>query len=736
MRRQLMVLWAVALVAAFVGGPLLNGTAAYGEGIAEVTDRVESATGDATDGDADARPEDDASSNDGTSSDGDDDDDDSKSDDDSNSNDGTSSDDDDDSKSDDDDDDDSKSDDDDGNSSKGEDEPKKLPKVSCPSDTSFLKFDDDQIGHLGVSLSTDGVTVTITRWLPKDHDGHDYAGFSYRIDGGTGYFVVKAGQELFRGKSSPWVNPNGTGGRTVKGISHIVFCVQPDEVPQPVPSVDIEKATNGVDADTAASGPRVAGGSGVEWTYVVTNDGDVPLEDVRVTDDREAAVSCPGSRLAVGESMTCTARGTARVGAYENRGTVTATAGTFGRVTDHDLSHYSGAATCPVSGDHVIRIGDLLFNRDGDDVAGPFPASIPAGTYRVTLVSYDDHSLTPPKVAPNEQWFAQLRDAAGDLVYESPAISDLPDDEDWRIEVVDVAAVVTGGAASLFAIHARIGTALNSVVLICAVFDEIDLPDAGIDIEKATNGNDADTPDVAPELVAGEQVTWTYVVTNTGDTRIRRIVVTDDQIGPISCPLTELGRGESMTCTAVGTATNGLYANVGTVEGVATSTVGDEFVRDEDPSHYRGSAAPHPAIDIEKATNGVDADTPDLAPPLTVGSTVTWTYVVMNTGNVSLSEISVTDDPQGAVSCPQDALDIGESMTCTATGTVTEGLYANVGSVVGVDVDSNEVSDRDPSHYVGIVAPRPGIQVEKATDGVDADTPDLAPQVFVGEKVT
>ncbi|NES07508.1 MAG: PPXXXP-CTERM sorting domain-containing protein, partial [Okeania sp. SIO2F4] len=43
------------------------------------------------------------------------------------------------------------------------------------------------------------------------------------------------------------------------------------------------------------------------------------------------------------------------------------------------------------------------------------------------------------------------------------------------------------------------------------------LPDAGIDIEKFTNGVDADTIEEAVEISPGKKVTWTYKVTNTGD---------------------------------------------------------------------------------------------------------------------------------------------------------------------------------------------------------------------------
>lgn len=49
-----------------------------------------------------------------------------------------------------------------------------------------------------------------------------------------------------------------------------------------------------------------------------------------------------------------------------------------------------------------------------------------------------------------------------------------------------------------------------------------------IDIEKATNGQDADTP-TGPMIPVGGDVTWTYVVTNTGDVALSNVLVSDDQ---------------------------------------------------------------------------------------------------------------------------------------------------------------------------------------------------------------
>ena len=62
-----------------------------------------------------------------------------------------------------------------------------------------------------------------------------------------------------------------------------------------------------------------------------------------------------------------------------------------------------------------------------------------------------------------------------------------------------------------------------------------------------------------------------------------------------------------------------------------------------------------------------------------------------------------------------------------------EAQYANVGTASGTAPDLSVVSDTDPSHYLGVAAV-PGIEVEKATNGVDADAP-AGPEILVGDPV-
>lgn len=62
------------------------------------------------------------------------------------------------------------------------------------------------------------------------------------------------------------------------------------------------------------------------------------------------------------------------------------------------------------------------------------------------------------------------------------------------------------------------------------------------------------------QVRSGKTISWSYTVTNTGQTMLNEVTVTDDQLaaGAVSCPKTMLTPGESMVCVASGpvTATN------------------------------------------------------------------------------------------------------------------------------------------------------------------------------------
>lgn len=115
---------------------------------------------------------------------------------------------------------------------------------------------------------------------------------------------------------------------------------------------------------------------------------------------------------------------------------------------------------------------------------------------------------------------------------------------------------------------------------------------------------------------------------------------------------------------------------------------------------------PNPSIDINKTTVG-GAGTPGDGVEITVGDTVTWSYLITNTGNVPLTGIAVSDDQGVTVTCPAAEMLPAETMTCTATGTAVLGAYSNIGSVTGSPPKGSDVTDTDSSSYTGVPVSTP-----------------------------
>ena len=117
-----------------------------------------------------------------------------------------------------------------------------------------------------------------------------------------------------------------------------------------------------------------------------------------------------------------------------------------------------------------------------------------------------------------------------------------------------------------------------------------------------------------------------------------------------------------------------------------------------------------PSIQIVKTTNGVDAANAAQGPIVPVGSTVTWEYVVTNTGNQPLININVNDNPAGLVNNiisksinNDDTLDMGESWTYNKTGIAISGAYSNTVTVTGIGWTGTTASATDTSYYTGEV---------------------------------
>ncbi len=451
------------------------------------------------------------------------------------------------------------------------------------------------------------------------------------------------------------------------------------------PSIDIEKSTNGEDADVGP-GPTIATGAAVTFGYEVTNNGNIDLFDVVVVDDVLGDI-CMISSLFIGDFHRCEATSTATPGPYSNVGTATATPEINGLaldpVSDSDASHHTGSINPEI---------DIEKSTDGEDADVAPGATLQSGS----------------TVA-----FGYLVTNTGNLALVDIDVVDDDFGLVCTIEYLNPGEHSTCGTTSVVepGPYVNIGTATGTPVFGGTRYPDVadsdpshhqGSIDPAISIEKATNGEDADVAP-GPSLQSGSIVTFTYVVTNTGNVDLMNVAVGDDVLGPI-CTVDVLAPGDQHQCDATATVAPGPYANTGNVLG--TPVLGGieyEAVTDSDVSHHQGSL--DPAIRVEKATNGEDADAAP-GPDLVVGDAVVWTYTVTNAGNVPLTLVVVADDAEGRV-CTIESLAPGAVEQCQIIGTVTEGQYSNLGNATAIPVFGGNsllpVSDTDPSHYVGVV---------------------------------
>jgi len=161
----------------------------------------------------------------------------------------------------------------------------------------------------------------------------------------------------------------------------------------------------------------------------------------------------------------------------------------------------------------------------------------------------------------------------------------------------------------------------------------------------------------------------------------------------------------------------------------------EQEVMDMDPVFFVVPEPSEPAIDIEKFVNGDDADTPP-GPTIDAGSTAVFTYVVQNTGDVVVTDIAVTDNVMGVISCPRSVLQPGQWMLCTPTFMEVSSDDPFMESCVAGIGAEQAVTDCDPVYYrVPPPVDDPKVKIEKFVNGDDANNPP-GPTLDVGSTAT
>jgi uncharacterized repeat protein (TIGR01451 family) len=404
-----------------------------------------------------------------------------------------------------------------------------------------------------------------------------------------------------------------------------------------------------------------APGTAVTYSYLVTNTGNVTLTSVGVTDPLPglSAVTCPSSTLAPNASETCTATYTTTQ-ADVDKGSVTNTGTASGTGPNGTTVKATSTVTIPATATPSISLvksaSTLRFATPGTSITYNYRVR---NTGNVTLHAVDVTDLLPglSAVSCPTSTLGPGEAETCTATYTTTQVD------------VDRGSVTNTATASGTPPTGSPVTATDTVTVPLSQSPSIGL-------EKT-----ARIPDFS---AAGTLVTYSYKVTNTGNVTLNPVVVTDPMPGlsAINCPVATLAPAASTTCTATYTTTQadvdrGSVTNTGTATG--TPPTGPPVSQ---TSSVTIPAVSNPGISLVK--------TPSITSFSAVGTVVTYSYLVKNTGNVTLNPVVVTDPMPGlsTINCPVTTLAPAASTTCTATYTTTQadldrGSIANTGTAVG-----------------------------------------------------
>jgi hypothetical protein len=509
--------------------------------------------------------------------------------------------------------------------------------------------------------------------------------------------------------------------------------------------VSIDGGVTWFDADTP-TGPILNSGTNPQFRFVVTNTGNVDLSNVTLTDSDFNIDT-------VNNDMTVDI-GTLAVGAmYEliftnavwmagqHSNTATALGDAPGQmVSDTDLAHYFGAVA-EIDVEKYVSIDGGVTWFDADTPTGPFLNSGTDPQFRFVVTNTGNVDLSNVTLTDSD---FNIDTVNNDMTIDIGTLA-----------VGAMYELIFTGAVWMAGQHSNTATASGSFT-----DDNNDTDTAtdtdlahyfgaapAIDVEKyvSIDGGvtwfDADTP-TGPFLNSGTDPQFRFVVTNTGNVDLSNVTLTDSDfnIDTVNNDMTvDIGT------LAVGAMYELIFTNAVWMAGQHSNTataVGDapgQMVSDTDLAHYFGAVA---EIDVEKYVSidgGVtwfDADTPT-GPFLNSGTNPQFRFVVTNTGNVDLSNVTLTDSDFNIDTVNNDmTVDIGT----LAVGAMYELIFTNAvwmagqhsntatasGSFTDDNNDTDTATDTDLAHYFGAA---PAIDVEKyvSIDGgvnwIDADTP-------------
>ncbi len=506
-----------------------------------------------------------------------------------------------------------------------------------------------------------------------------------------------------------------------------VDCTPPTGTDTEVTPGDPEPSLGLVKSSDVTGSTTVHAGDTVTYTYLLTNTGNVTIDDANVTDPM------PGLRAVSPASVDVLNPGDSA--SFTATYVVTQADIDAGSLSNTGTGHGTPPASCDACGP---------VNEPTDDLVVPL-----AQDPELTLLK----TAAPESgvVAGDTITYTYVATNAGNVTIADATIADAHAGLTW-VTGPDLGTIAPGATATGTATYVVTQADVNSGVVHNSATvsgtppatcedctPPTSLPSiADVPTDSTTALTLDKTADTAGPVAVGDTITYTFTATNTGTVPLSDVTVMDDHAGLAWVTGPDLGTldpGAIATGTATYVVTE-LDVAAGTIDNsaTATGTPPAECTSCDPPTTppsvvHVPTDSPAPAVDLTK--------TADTAGPVGVGDTITYTFSAENTGNLTLTDVTVTDALAGLtwVTGPDlGTLAPGVTATGTATYVVTELDVAN-----GAIDNSATATGTPPGEVPPPVSPLSEVHVptDPATPGLDlTKTADTAGPVKVGDTIT
>ncbi len=464
----------------------------------------------------------------------------------------------------------------------------------------------------------------------------------------------------------------------------------------PSPSIHVVKSS------TTAT--VTAAGQVVPYTFTVTNTGNLTLTGITVADPKcNAAPTLTGgdtnvdSKLQLAETWTYACSRTVTQAEVDAGGNLSNTV-TADSVESAPATSSLNIPITQIPSIHVVKSSTTATVTAAGQVV-PYTFTV-TNTGNVTLMGI---TITDPKCAA------------------APVLSAGDGNADGRIQLAEM--WVYGCSHTVTQAEIDAGGNLSNTVTVDSVESAPDTSTLNIPVTQGASIHVVKSSTTASVTAPGQAVPYTFTVTNTGNVTLTGITVSDPKCN--AAPALSAGDANADSKLQLGeTWVYGCTHTVTVAEMNAGGNLSNTVTADSVESAPATSTlnipvTQSPAIDLVKVAV---LDGTVVAPPGTVdaGDHINYTLTATNTGNVSLTGVTITDPMLGALACvpaQPSTLVPGATLTCTAShtitvGDVTTGHVDNTATTSGTAPDASTVSDT--ASVTEALSPAPSLAIVKS----------------------